>query len=343
MARRKTTVKRSNKSRKNRRVIAYPAVLFMLLCAGVLLAIWTFKAVADNIVVTAKVPAAPVTGPAVITNPSDGQRLSAIPVSISGTCPLDGTGGYVKIYRNNIFSGVAMCDGSNNFSLFSDLFPGANTINAQIYNITDDAGPASTPITAYYNAAQPPAVSPPAGGGTSAPVAKPPVLTIFSDFKYIGYYVGQTTEWKLSIAGGTAPYAVNVNWGDGSNTVLSRKDAGDFSVDHQYKSPGKQKNHSYTIVISGSDAVGNQTSLQLFVIINNHNVGPVAASIAGATCSTSGISFGSITCLVQTKNLLKFLWPAYGVVLLMTISYVLGEREELIVLAKRGLLIRRSG
>ncbi|HXY18357.1 MAG TPA: hypothetical protein VEH48_02995, partial [Candidatus Nitrosopolaris sp.] len=74
----------------------------MLLCAGVILALWTFRAVADDIHVTAKVPANPVTGPAVITNPVNGQHFSSIPITISGTCPSDGSGGYVKIYRNDV-------------------------------------------------------------------------------------------------------------------------------------------------------------------------------------------------------------------------------------------------
>ena len=336
MVRRKPVAKRYYRSRRNRLFIPYPAILFMLLCAGVILALWTFRAVADDIHVTAKVPANPVTGPAVITNPVNGQHFSSIPITISGTCPSDGSGGYVKIYRNDVFSGVSICDNSNNFSISSDLFPGANTITAQIYNITDDPGPPSTPVTTYYDVPQP--LTPP---NTTTPSTKIPALTISSDFKYIGYYVGQTTQWKLNIDGGLSPYAVNVDWGDGKSSVISRKDAGVFSVTHVYKAPGKLKNRSYNINISASDLQGNQASLQLFVIVNDRSVGPVAASIAGSTCSTSGISYSSLTCFIQTRNLLKFLWPAYAIVLLMVISYRLGEREEILIFTKKGVVRKR--
>jgi hypothetical protein len=334
MARRKTSKKRSSKIRKNRLFIPYPALLFVMLCAGVLLTIWTFKAVADNIIVTAKVLAIPVTGPAVITRPVDGQHFSSIPVIISGTCPSDGSGGYVKIYHNNVFSGVAICDGSNNFSLSSDLFPGANVIKTQIYNITDDIGPVSSPVTAYYDAPQPR----PAGGTTSSSV---PPLSISSDFHYVGYYIDQTTSWDLTIAGGLPPYAVSVAWGDGQSTVVSRKDTGTFSIEHKYAAPGPQKNHSYTVTISGSDLDGNQARLQLFVIINSRSVSPAAASIASPSCKNSGFSLVSISCFIENTNLLKFLWPAYGIVLLMVVSYWLGEREEVVILTKKGL-VRKS-
>jgi hypothetical protein len=340
MARRRTSKKRPSKIRKNRLSISYPALLFLLLCAGVLLTMWSFRAVADNIQVSATVPANPVTGPAGITNPSDGQHVSSIPISISGTCPADGSGGYVKVYHNDVFSGVAICDGSNNFSLSSDLFPGANVIKSQIYNITNAAGPASTPITVYYDALQPqpqpPAGSPPGGQNTNTPT-----LIISSEFSYIGYYVGQTTKWDLTINGGVSPYAINVNWGDDKSTVLSRKDAGTFSVEHKYAASGKQKNHSYTISISASDSSGEQSNLQLFVIINDRSVSPAAAAIVKPTCQSSGFSLGSIGCYVENKNLLKFLWPAYGIVLLMVISYGLGEREEILQLTKKGRLKKR--
>ncbi len=339
MARNKSRAKRSVKSRKNRWFLPYPALLFLLLCTGVILVSWTFQTLADDIRVTAKIAAPPVTGPAVITSPTDGQHFSSIPVTISGTCPTDGSGGYVKVYRNNVFSGVSMCDVSNNFAVSTDLFPGANLITVQVYNITDDIGPLSTPITVYYDPAviTPAPTSSSSGGGqtNSAP------FVISSDFQYVGYYVGQTTHWKINLAGGQSPYAVSVTWGDGSSNVYSTQKAGDLLIEHIYKKPGDQKNHSYPIIVSGVDHLSNKSSLQLFVIINDRHVTPAAASISGATCSTSGFSFSSISCFVRTKNLLRFLWPAYGVVALMTVSYLLGEREEILNLTRQGRLKSR--
>src|SRR4051812_43608445 len=86
---------------------SWPAVVFILLCLGVLLVGWTFLAVADDVHVSAKVSAPPPTGSATIVTPTDGQRFSAVPITVTGTCPSDGSGAYIKLYRNDFFSGSA--------------------------------------------------------------------------------------------------------------------------------------------------------------------------------------------------------------------------------------------
>lgn len=341
MAKRKIRAKRSAKRPPVRRLLAYPAVLFVLLCVGVLLTIWTFKALADSVLISAVVEAPPVTGAAVITSPADGQHFTSVPITVAGTCPSDGSGGYVKVYRNNVFSGAAICDSSNQFTLDTDLFAGANTISVQIYNVTDEPGPASTPVTVYYDVpatpgnSNPPTNSSSSGSGGSSTVPSAAPLVVSSQFRYQGYYVNQIVSWDLTITGGSPPYAINVDFGDGSSTVISRSSAGDFTVQHKYKKPGTMKNHTYTISVSAADSASDQSSLQLFVLINSPNVNPAAASIIGATCDTKGWDYNSLTCYIRTHGILKFLWPAYGILMLMGLSYWLGEREELVILTRK--------
>jgi hypothetical protein len=273
--RRKAAVKkRSVLTRRSRFILPWPLITFILLAIGVLLVGWTFQATADDIHVSAKVSAPLPSGPAVITSPGDGSRFTSVPITVSGTCPTDT---YVKIYRNNFFSGTAMCTTDGNFTLDIDLFPGQNKLEPKIFNLTDDEGPSSMPVTVFYDVPQQPTggssgngnapAQPPAG--TSAPVAATSAspFTIKSDFAYRGYKVGQSIEWTFEANGGVPPYAINVDWGDGTNSLVSQKEAGKITVNHRYKKVGDGTKGSYKVKASGIDSQGRQTFLQLFLII----------------------------------------------------------------------------
>ena len=332
MARPKTkhrAVKPSS-SRKKRLGFAYPLVIFLLLCSGVFLVAWTFNVSATDILVTGRIPGDPVTSPAVITSPADGTHFTAVPIDVSGTCPANAA--YVEIFRNNFMGGSALCTGGS-FSLSTDLFAGKNDLTAHSFNITDDEGPVSNPITVYYDVPVPPA---PAQGGTStptssgqpAPSSKNPLI-LRTSFVYKGYYVGDEVRWPLSISGGTAPYALNVDWGDGTNSIISRKDSGQFDITHTYKQTGTNDG-SYIIKAQASDADSNYAYLQFFVIVNsNTNITGTGTIYTKPPPSLGGL-----------RQWLWVAWPAYASVILMVITYKLGEREELIMLRKRGMLKR---
>jgi hypothetical protein len=317
------TKKQSAFKRKSRFVLPWPYVIFIFLCVGVLLAGWTFQAAADNITVRAKVSAPLPSGPAVITSPGDGTHFTDVPITVAGTCPTDT---YIKLYRNDFFSGTAICSSDGNFQLQTDLFPGANQLKARIFNLTDDEGSQPTVVTVYYDVPQPPAgSSSSSGGGTfsgypSQPSSAP--FEISADYNYLGYEVGQNIEVGLSITGGTPPYALNVEWGDGTNNVISQKDAGKVILNHRYKSAGGHTKDSFTVKITGSDSAGHQTFLQLFLIVKPSSVPNFVASNL-----PSGPKIN--------KNWLIVAWPAYLVTFLMGVSFWLGEREEIIRLHSR--------
>lgn len=328
MARPKTKKRASSRksnSRRRRSVLAYPFIIFTLLCAGVYLINWTLKANGDDVFVTAKVHGPLVTDPAVILKPNNGQHFKKIPIIISGTCPANAA--YIEIFRNNFMSGTALCDGSSNFSLTTDLFPGLNDLTAHSFNITDDEGPVSSTVTVYYDAPKPKPAPQTSQNGAGGPAASPLALT--TSFIYKGYYVGQKVSWPLRLSGGTAPYAVSVDWGDGSNDLISRSAAGDFNIEHVYTTPGGFKN-SYTITAKASDNSGQTASLQFFVIVNVNKDMGLAGDIFGKSPPT----------LNDNYHWLWAAWPAYIFILLMGLSYILGEREELIILRKNGLIRR---
>jgi hypothetical protein len=313
----KTRTSKKSASQKKRWFIPYPLLIFLLLAAGVFLLAWTFRVSAQDILVTARIQGPAITSPAVITNPVDGTRFSAVPVEVSGTCPPNAA--YVEIFRNNVLSGSAICSSGGTFDLQIDLFPGRNDLTAHSFNVTDDEGPVSTTVTVFYDVPLTPS------GTIKIPTANP--LLIKTAFIYKGYYTGQEVEWPIEISGGSLPYALNVDWGDGSNSIISRKASGQFTINHIYKKTGGYHGN-YTIKLQASDPDGDYAYLQFFVIVNNKQVGPGIGNIYTKSPPTIG----------GLRHLLWIAWPAYISVFLMVLTFKLGEREEFLILRRRGQL-----
>lgn len=316
---------------------SYPLLIFILLLVGVFMAGLTFKARASDISVHAFIQAPLPTIPATIVTPIDGAHLSDSLTTINGSCEATDM---VKLYRNDNFSGAVLCAADGTFQIQTALFVGANDLHARIFNVTYDEGPQSPIVRVYYDPSSAPGVPASTGDNTpvqttpsnstpeyraAAPVVEPQFM-INSDNFYKGYVVGDTIEWQLNAFGGTPPYALSVNWGDGETTIVSRKDAGIFTVKHVYKKAGGYKG-SYAIKITASDANDTSTFLQLMVIIQDKSA---------SSHATPGIA--SIEGLPPTINLpfdMQYFWPAYGVTFLMAASFWLGQRRTLVTLRPR--------
>jgi hypothetical protein len=270
-----------------------------------------------------------------------------VPITITGTCPTDT---YVSIMRNNTFSGVGFCQANNTYSVKTSLYKGINKLIAQVYSRTDVPGPPSNMVSVTYNPPQPPPVvtpdepTPVATGDSSSkrpatsspktnaskqpsrqatitPVTDP--LIFKTEFKYQGVYTGQPTDWQLAIEGGSAPYAISVDWGDGTTSVESRREAGAFALRHKYKKAGKYRG-TYTATFTASDADGNKTYLQLVTVVNDP---PAGVAVGSTGNESSGFGLGGSPAYLQ--KILRYVWPGYGIVLLMLFSFWLGERREL--------------
>jgi hypothetical protein len=318
---------KKSKSRTKRAIFGYPLFVFLMLCAGVFLLTATFPGLADDVHITAKVSGPLVVNPAVITDPADGTHFSAIPINVGGTCPANAA--YVEIFRNDVMSGSAICDTNQMFQLSTDLFPGANSLTAHVFNLTDDEGPVSDAVNVVYDAPQPsPPTSggQPAGGSPKTPPAAASPLTVETEFVYKGYRLGDLVEWPLAVSGGRAPYTADVDWGDGSHTAYLRESAGAFTISHRYRRL-PQSGNSFTIKVSVTDADGRRAFIQFFILVTSKASSAPAASIFNKPPPT-----------ISSRNWLWIAWPAYAGVSVMVISYWLGEREEMIILAKRGML-----
>jgi hypothetical protein len=182
----------------------------------------------------------------------------------------------------------------------------------------------------------------PSTTNTSGPVVKGEPLIFKTTFDHEGHYVGAASDWQLDLEGGSAPYAISVDWGDGQHSLISRPQAGTFDVEHVYQKPGGYRG-SYVTKFSASDANGSQTFLQLLAIVNNP---PSKAAASGSKSGTSSSGFsiqnlipglgtstsgkGGVTGATRTYvlALFKYIWPSYLFAVLLLVSFWLGERRE---------------
>jgi hypothetical protein len=293
---------------------SYIPLIVMIVLVGCMLFALSVKAYviagspgpqAGSIGLTGTVPTKPPSQAATIALPHDQQHFGISPITVSGTCP---SGTLVEIYKNNIFAGSVGCDASGNYAIQVDLLYGKNTLTAQVYDVLNQAGPVSTPVTVYYDAAQPIAASLKLlnfGAGQ---------LLLYTDAVYRGTFPNQTMNVPITIIGGAAPFAINVQWGDSSNKVIPRGDNSVFNASHAYQKAG-----TYKITFQATDAQQQVAFLSVAAIINGQ-----PAVIAGTDSSGSK----------KTLNKLLVLWPVYAIAATMVLSFWAGERREKKIMQK---------
>jgi hypothetical protein len=283
-----------------------------LLVVGLALTVYTAAASspqpeAGSVGLTGTVPGKAPTVAAVIKSPSSGQHFSTSPIAFSGSCPASTL---VEIFKNDIFAGSTVCSETGTFSLDIDLLIGSNVLVARVYDALNQPGPDSSSITVSYDALPPQAGSliPFDFGGEQ--------LLLNTDAVFRGVFPEQELSIPIDILGGTAPYAVNIQWGDSNNKVVPRHDNTPFKVGHTYSKPG-----TYQITIQASDTKGRVAFLTV-------------ASIVNGTPTTAAASVAP----TLEVNKLLLLWPLYAGALATVISFWLGEKREKYILKKRGML-----
>jgi len=147
--------------------------------------------------------------------------------------------------------------------------------------------------------------------------SRPATFKIGSSYAYSVYAVGQTVSYDVHVGGGNAPYAFTVLWGDGANATIIRQNANTFTISHKYGWINASSKVD-TLKIQGISADGQASALQFSVPLRNPGF---HGTIAGITTSTKFYS--------MIEPWLWLLWPGYIIVILLGISFWLGEREEM--------------
>jgi hypothetical protein len=236
----------------------------------------------------------PPTRGATITAPGSGASFSNSPITVSGLCP-DGL--LVQIYNNNVMAGSTMCN-KGSFSLKISLFPGKNDLSAIVYDDLGQAGPTSKITTVTY---------------TDTNLSSfGEQVTLTSTYGRRSAAAEARLVWPLQLSGGTGPYALSIDWGDGSDPQLvSQALAGVFNISHVYKRAG-----IYQVNVRVTDANGVTAFLQLIAVSNGEATEPPAEKEAAAATPKPVV-----------------LWvPTIALLLLLLPTYWLGRRSQLISL-----------
>lgn len=282
-------------------IVVAAVVAIAALSAGTALAAVPPPGPADgNAGLQGKVETPAPTTAATIGTPSNGQSFSKMPITVNGLCT---NGLLIKVFANNIFVGAAMCT-NNSYTMQVTLFDGRNDLVARQYDALDQPGPDSNIVTVTYTNA--------AFANTNVPL-----MTLTSIYARKGANPGATLEWPITIAGGTAPYAISVDWGDGKGDDLySQQFAGNFNIHHVYQNAG-----IYVVVIKATDKNGLTAFLQL--------VGQANGAVTQTTDKASNQSGNTATIIT------KILWlPAALCLPLILLSFWLGRRYELSALRR---------
>jgi len=251
-----------------------------------------------SIGIEGRISAPPPTQPATISIPRDGQNFTTLPVTVSGLCTGDVL---VKLFKNNVFAGSAQCT-NGSYSLIVDLFSGQNQLVARVFDALDQAGPDSNVVTVTY--------SDPKG-------SVPTRVSLTSNFAKRGTNPGEVLTWPIILAGGTGPYAISVDWGDGKTPdLISQQFPGTFNIQHTYDSAG-----IYNIIIKATDKDGGVAFLQLVGVAN------------GALSQTNT---GGADDKDTATPAPRILWqPAALMIPLIFSTFWLGKKYELKVIRKK--------
>jgi hypothetical protein len=216
----------------------------------------------EGIGVQGKISSPPPTQAPTISTPANGAVFSELPITVSGVCTNDLL---VKVFKNNVFSGSAVCT-NGSYSVTIDLFSSKNDLTAKLYDALDQAGPSSNKVSVTFNdnAAQANVIS---------------RVSLTSTYARRGANPGQVLTWPIIISGGEPPYAISVDWGDGTGPdVYSAPTPGSFDLKHKLEQAGV-----YRALVKAADKNGTIAYLQLVAIGNGEATqGLLGTASAGA-------------------------------------------------------------
>lgn len=238
---------------------------------------------------------------ATINSPTSGQSFNKMPITVTGLCTTDLL---VKIFANNVFVGSVICT-SGSYTIQVTLLDGRNDLVARIFDALDQPGPDSNIVTVNYTNTQ--------FGGSGVPL-----LNLSSIYARRGANPGEQLVWPIIINGGTSPYALSVDWGDGQPpTLYSEPFAGSVDVSHIYKSSG-----IYVVIVKATDKNGQTAFLQLVAQAN----GAVTQSASGKDGSGKN---GGVTVIIK-----YIWWPILVCIALIILAFWLGRKYEITTLRK---------
>lgn len=230
--------------------------------------------ISHDVTVSAVVEGRPPTVGARITSPVNGASINFQPTfQISGTCePYT----MVVITSNNSIVGSTNCTSAGIFVLHVQLTPGVNILRARNYDGLNQPGPET------------PAVSVTVIGGAQLDQVVYPALPMLlaSCDDYNAPVVSNDSAARVAVVcmprsvnpdkkyvigvliwGGSSPYALDIDWGDRTDsTLLSLASSGFRKVEFQYAEPGM-----YNVSFKLKDNDGRAAFVQTSILVNGES------------------------------------------------------------------------
>jgi hypothetical protein len=223
-----------------------------------------------------------LTGEVTIDYPTDGQHFTTSDIIVSGRCP---AGSIVTVYDNDAIRGSARCLEVNKHGEYSipiRLFAGKNVLRARAVNELGVGDLESNIVTVYFDV--------PSGCG-SGQYFLLPVEGV------VNAAPGAEVLRHVVIIGGTQPYVLTWDWGDGNVSTSVAPAQGQTELSHVYKSIG-----IYTVGVKAVDKNGAVATTQIITAVLN----------SGNT---------------DLPGRLLSYWPLALLILLLLSTYLLGHRR----------------
>jgi hypothetical protein len=237
------------------------------------------------------IPSAPPSVPATIGVPADGQSFTSEPITVGGICP-DGL--LIKIFDNSAFVGSTICEGGS-YKLQISLFSGQNSLTSEDYDALGQSGPVSNAVSITFDNSQY------LQFGNS--------LSLTSSYAEKGSPPGSVLSWPIILTGGTGPYAISVDWGDGSSEeLISAQNPGTINISNTYKTAGV-----YSVIVKATDKNGQEAFLQLV----GQATGAIQHNDKAAAAAGSQIIEREV-----------IWWPEAITILLIIVAFWLGRKAE---------------
>lgn len=223
---------------------------------------------------------------------------------ISGTCQTMASTTVISVWRGGTTLGSQSCL-SGTYSLQITLAEGGNTLIVRTANISAAYGPDSSPITVTLHTpvtppapvATPPATTTPTtpgatnlsqGDNTAFNNAARTGLTIVPQEPFSVLPPSKEINFSVYIGGGSNPYTLELNWGDGTTETKVVEKSGNYTFTHKYRNAG-----NYTIRGKVKDVLGAVTEISYGVVINNpiDAIGGAGAKVAQASLKSTPVQW----------------------------------------------------
>ncbi len=282
--------------------------------------------------------AAPTVG-SDITYPADNTTTKSPQVQVVGTCE---PSLLVATYNNGTFAGSTMCTGTGDYAVTIQLQVGLNILQSQDYDGLNQPGPvtsqvhitreedpvpvtptspttpsdpnvpvvATTPADVEPNPTPSVATAPqpaenPCFDSSKTSLLDPNHPTIIANCINRSIATGEKITLPIRITGGSAPFALSINWGDSLTELKSVADMEYHNYEHIYQTAG-----IIDVTLKTTDSKGATSFLQTVVQVNGDNVAGSATG-TGSTFATISAGLGSI----WTEAPVPLYWSAVTLVL----------------------------